>query len=37
MGWHVPNKKRKFDGFQMHSVCLRCKQELLQDSQGNWF
>ena len=39
MGWHrvSGNSPRSFDGASIHSICDRCKKEVMQDSQGNWF
>lgn len=37
MGWHKPNGSYDFDGLSEHSYCRFCGQEIMQDSQGNWF
>ena len=37
MHWHTPSKKLSFDGLSFHSKCKWCGEEILQDSQGNWF
>lgn len=36
-GWHKSPKNQGFDGCSFTGVCPRCKKEVLQDSQGNWF
>ena len=38
-GWHNGNgsTEAKFDGVTVHSTCSKCGQEVMQDSQGNWF
>ena len=36
--WHKPDNSPKWsDGCSTHSVCKYCGQEIMQDSQGNWF
>lgn len=35
--WHRPEDKQSFDGCSFHSKCKWCGEEILQDSQGNWF
>lgn len=37
MGYHRPTGKVSFDGCSLGCVCEKCGDELLQDSQGNWF
>jgi hypothetical protein len=38
MGWHyVKGGPTSFDGCSAHATCNRCKKEVMQDSQGNWF
>ena len=37
MGWHVPNGNQGFDGCSFTSICKHCGEEIMQDSQGNWF
>ena len=38
IGWHSPsNDIRGFDGCSAVSICKRCGDKILQDSQGNWF
>lgn len=32
-----PGSKRGHDGASNTSRCVRCKQRILQDSQGGWF
>lgn len=37
-GWHNGNGGTKsFDGCSVHATCSKCKQEVMQDGQGNWF
>ena len=36
-GWHKPDKVGYFDGCSLHSRCRFCGEEIMQDSQGNWF
>lgn len=36
-GWHNGKGERWFDGCSVHSTCTKCGQEVMQDSQGNWF
>ena len=37
-GWHNGNGGAKsFDGCSIHATCSKCKREVMQDSQGNWF
>lgn len=35
--YHRPTGKVGFDGCSLSCVCKKCGDELLQDSQGNWF
>ena len=35
--WHVPNDEQGFDGCSFTSTCKHCGEEIMQDSQGNWF
>lgn len=35
--YHRPTGKVSFDGCSLGCVCEKCGEELLQDSQGNWF
>lgn len=38
MKWHRPdNKPQTFDGLSVHSKCKHCGEDIMQDSQGNWF
>jgi hypothetical protein len=38
MGWHTPDDKPKtFDGLSIHATCKHCGEDIMQDSQGNWF
>lgn len=39
LGWHTPDKskKYKFDGCSIHATCKYCDNDIMQDSQGNWF
>lgn len=37
LGWHMPNNKRTFNGYNVCSECKYCGKEIMQDSQGNWF
>ena len=37
MHWHHEPYKIKFDGCSQHGICPRCKKEVMQDDQGNWF
>lgn len=37
-GWHNGDGGWKnFDGCSVHAICSKCKKEVMQDSQGNWF
>lgn len=38
LGWHTPDDSPQwFDGCSEHARCKHCGQEIMQDSQGNWF
>ena len=37
MGWHRRPKEQGFDGCSFNGKCPRCKEDVLQDGQGNWF
>lgn len=39
LGWHYPDDSEEchFDGCSLHSVCKHCGENIMQDSQGNWF
>ena len=38
LGWHTPDDSPQwFDGLSEHAKCKHCGQEIMQDSQGNWF
>ena len=34
MGWHKPIGNYHHDGASMHSTCLYCGKDIMQDSQG---
>lgn len=37
-GWHNGKGGAKsFDGCSVHATCSKCGNEVMQDSQGNWF
>lgn len=37
-GWHNGNGgSQSFDGCSLHATCSKCRKEVMQDSQGNWF
>lgn len=39
-GWHNGDLKGNagvFDGCSYHAKCSKCKKEVMQDGQGNWF
>lgn len=39
--WHSPGRDPRnitmFDGASLHAVCKRCGEDIMKDSQGNWF
>lgn len=36
--WHMPdNFPQSFDGCSVHARCKYCGEDIMQDSQGNWF
>lgn len=36
--WHIPdNTEETFDGVNRHAHCKYCGEDIVQDSQGNWF
>lgn len=36
--WHTPDGSPQWhDGCSEHSICKHCGQDIMQDSQGNWF
>ena len=37
--WHEPDENERiyFDGCSRHATCKYCKEDIMQDSQGNWF
>ena len=37
--WHQPKKDEEnfSDGLSEHNHCRHCGEEIMQDSQGNWF
>lgn len=38
LGWHIPDDSPQgFDGCSVHAKCKHCGEEIMQDSQGNWF
>ena len=39
LGWHIPDPDYigYWDGCSDHSICKICGQDIMQDSQGNWF
>lgn len=37
MGWHKQPLNGGFDGCSFNGTCPRCGNEVLLDSQGNWF
>ena len=39
MKWHRPDENTPIwcDGCSDHCVCKYCGEEIMQDSQGNWF
>lgn len=37
MGWHMPIEEVGYDGCSFISKCKYCGEEIMQDSQGNWF
>jgi hypothetical protein len=39
LGWHQPKDENDttFDGCNFHNICKYCGEEIIQDSQGNWF
>ena len=39
LGWHIPDHRKgmTYDGINIYASCKRCRKEIMQDSQGNWF
>ena len=38
LDWHKPDGAPVwFDGCSFHSFCIRCGEEIMEDSQGGWF
>jgi len=37
LGWHQPINDFKFNGSSLKSRCKYCGEEIMMDSQGNWF
>ena len=38
LAWHTPeDESRWWDGCSDHAICKHCCEDILQDSQGNWF
>ena len=39
LGWHQPDMSvdMKSDGLSLHCKCKYCGQDIMQDSQGNWY
>ena len=36
--WHAPNTQPQWsDGYNTHATCKHCGNDIMQDSQGNWF
>ena len=36
--WHQPdNSPHGYDGCSIHAKCKWCGEDIMQDSQGNWF
>lgn len=36
--WHQPDNSPQWsDGCSVHSKCKWCGEDIMQDSQGNWF
>lgn len=36
--WHQPDDSPEWnDGASMHARCKYCGEDIMQDSQGNWF
>lgn len=38
-GWHIPGRDALLtsDGVNIKSTCEICHEEIMRDSQGNWF
>ena len=39
LGWHEPDEDSEqwFDGASYRARCRHCGEDIMQDSQGNWF
>lgn len=38
LGWHTPDDSPQYsDGCSAHARCKHCGEDIMQDSQGNWF
>jgi len=37
LGWGFPDESRRNDGCSDHAMCVICGEDLMLDSQGNWF
>lgn len=37
LGWHISDKEYTIKGYCICSTCKICKQDIMEDSQGNWF
>ena len=38
LGWHTPDDSPQWsDGCSLHGICKYCGQDIMMDSQGNWF
>ena len=36
-GWHKSPREQRFNGSSCIGICPRCENEVLQDSNGDWF
>lgn len=36
-GWHKAPKEQYFNGFNLSGKCPVCGEDVMKDSQGNWF
>lgn len=38
LGWHTPDDSPRYsDGCSQHATCKHCGNDIMMDSQGNWF
>lgn len=38
LAWHTPDDSPQYsDGCSQHATCKHCGNDIMQDSQGNWF